>query len=72
MSGDGIMPNAVQEPPETEIVHSVRVFCEGGGVLGHPRVWYSIPEDRGWVVCGYCDKKFILAGSAADTGSGQS
>ena len=53
-------------PPETEIVSLARVSCEGGGVLGHPRVWYSIPEDKGWVECGYCDKKFILAGGPAD------
>ncbi len=56
------------DPPEIEIVHTNRVSCEGGGVLGHPRVWYSIAEDRGWVECGYCDKKFILAGGPADQG----
>ncbi|MCE2523973.1 MAG: zinc-finger domain-containing protein [Rhodobacteraceae bacterium] len=67
MNGDQSRLSAGHEPPETEIVHTVRVSCEGGGVLGHPRVWYSIPEDKGWVECGYCDKKFILAGSAADT-----
>jgi uncharacterized Zn-finger protein len=27
--------------------------------LGHPRVWLTIPEDRGWVECGYCDKRYI-------------
>jgi len=57
------------DPPEVEFVHANRVSCEGGGVLGHPRVWYSIPEDRGWVECGYCDKKFMLAGGPADQGS---
>jgi uncharacterized Zn-finger protein len=47
-------------PPETEIVDAWRVSCDGGeGALGHPRVWYSIPRDRGWVECGYCDKKII-------------
>jgi uncharacterized Zn-finger protein len=49
-------------PPETEIVTAHRVACDGGeGALGHPRVWLSIPPDRGWVECGYCDKKFIHA-----------
>jgi uncharacterized Zn-finger protein len=48
------------DPPETEIVSVWRVACDGGeGALGHPRVWLSIPEDRGWVECGYCDKRFI-------------
>ncbi|MDA0187574.1 MAG: zinc-finger domain-containing protein [Proteobacteria bacterium] len=49
-------------PPETEIVTATRVACDGGeGALGHPRVWLSIPPERGWVECGYCDKKFIHA-----------
>ena len=47
--------------PETEIVSTVRVSCDGGGALGHPKVWYSIPEDIGWIECGYCDKRFVLA-----------
>jgi len=48
------------DAPETEIVSQWRVACDGGeGALGHPRVWLSIPHDRGWVECGYCDKRFI-------------
>jgi uncharacterized Zn-finger protein len=55
---DAAMPS---DAPETEIVTSRRVACDGGeGALGHPRVWLSIPPDKGWVECGYCDKKFIL------------
>jgi uncharacterized Zn-finger protein len=46
--------------PETEVVSAWKVACDGGtGAMGHPRVWLSIPEDRGWVECGYCDKRFI-------------
>ena len=45
--------------PETETVSAWRVSCDGEGALGHPRVWLSIPHDRGWVECGYCDKRFI-------------
>ena len=46
--------------PETEIVSTLRVACDGGGrALGHPRVWLSIAPDKGWVECGYCDKRFI-------------
>ena len=49
------------DAPETEYVEKTRVACDGGGgALGHPRVWLQIPEDRGWVECPYCDKKFIL------------
>lgn len=55
------------QAPETEIVEKSRIACDGGGVdLGHPRVWLQIPEDEGFVECGYCDKRFILKGGPAD------
>ncbi|SIT81425.1 zinc-finger domain-containing protein [Pontibaca methylaminivorans] len=48
------------EAPETRIVNSWRVACDGGeGALGHPRVWLRIPPERGWVECGYCDARFV-------------
>lgn len=48
------------EAPETELVSTRRVACDGGeGALGHPRVWLSIPEETNFVECGYCDKKYI-------------
>ena len=51
---------AAQDAPETEEVEKTRIACDGGeGALGHPRVWLSIPEDKGWVECGYCDKRYI-------------
>ncbi|HEC70685.1 MAG TPA: zinc-finger domain-containing protein, partial [Roseobacter sp.] len=50
----------ISQAPETRIVHTWRVACDGGeGALGHPRVWLQIPQDKGWVECGYCDCKFI-------------
>lgn len=57
-------------PPETSRVTSHRVACDGtaGGLpasLGHPRVFLEIDE-RGYVDCGYCDHRFILAGGPAD------
>ncbi|MFO1240879.1 MAG: zinc-finger domain-containing protein [Sphingomonadaceae bacterium] len=58
--------------PETVTVKTRRVACDGasdipaGAALGHPRVWLEIDE-RGYVDCGYCDKRFVLAGSPADT-----
>ena len=57
--------------PETAIVTSTRVSCDGasdirgGAALGHPRVWLEIDE-RGYVDCGYCDKRFVLQGGPAD------
>ncbi|QPM91702.1 zinc-finger domain-containing protein [Pseudooceanicola algae] len=51
------------EAPETKIVDSHKVACDGGeGALGHPRVWLHIPEDTGFVECGYCDARYVLRG----------
>lgn len=47
-------------PPETKIVASNRVACDGGeSALGHPRVWLMIPAKTGWVECPYCDTKYV-------------
>ncbi len=49
------------EAPETQVVTTWKVACDGGeGALGHPRVWLSIPQDTGFVECGYCDKKYVI------------
>ncbi|MDZ7588851.1 MAG: zinc-finger domain-containing protein [Parasphingorhabdus sp.] len=58
-------------PPETVRVTRSRVSCDGasdiagGAALGHPRVFLEIDE-HGYVDCGYCDRRFILAGGPAD------
>ena len=45
------------------------VACDGGGQidpsLGHPRVYLRIDE-KGFVECGYCDRRFVLEGGPAD------
>ena len=57
--------------PETVRVTSHRVSCDGAphipgdAALGRPRVWLEIDE-KGFVDCGYCDKRFILAHGPAD------
>jgi NADH dehydrogenase (ubiquinone) Fe-S protein 6 len=59
---------------KTEIVKTKfrRVSCDGasdipgGAALGHPKVWLEVDE-RGYVECGYCDRRFVLAGGPADT-----
>lgn len=59
--------------PPSELVRtsSARVACDGatdipgGAALGHPRVWLQIDE-HGYVDCGYCDRRFVLAGGVAD------
>jgi uncharacterized Zn-finger protein len=61
------------QPPKTILVDSVRVCCDGateirgGAALGHPRVWLEIDE-KGFVECGECDRRFVLRGGAAEPG----
>ena len=54
--------------PEKIFVDAPSVACDGGGVLGHPRVWLAIPA-TGRTECPYCSRIFIhrrgaLAGAA--------
>ncbi|GGD56826.1 zinc-finger domain-containing protein [Croceicoccus mobilis] len=61
--------------PETIYTDSTRVKCDGAtdiragsgyapSALGHPRVWLEIDE-KGYVECGYCDRRFVLKGGPA-------
>ena len=60
------------DAPEISYVTTPRVACDGASetqaALGHPRVYMQIDE-RGYVECGYCDKRFILKGGPADSDS---
>jgi NADH dehydrogenase (ubiquinone) Fe-S protein 6 len=55
--------------PETIRTRETRLSCDCSGdvpaALGHPKVWLQIDE-KGYVECGYCDRKFILIGGPAD------
>jgi uncharacterized Zn-finger protein len=57
--------------PEVSYVATARVACDGASdispALGHPRVYLQIDE-KGFVECGYCDKRFVLKGGPADQG----
>ncbi len=59
----------MSQPPETTRTVSTRVSCDGATdispALGHPRVWLEIDE-TGYADCGYCDRRFVLVGGAAD------
>lgn len=51
--------------PETIEVTQTRIACDGGeGALGHPRVWLTVDPDKGFVECGYCDRKYVLKAGA--------
>lgn len=59
------------EPPEVIVVDADThdVACDGGaessgGALGHPKVWYTF-DGGDSVECKYCDRLFVLKGSAA-------
>jgi len=65
----------MSQPPETVYTDSPRVKCDGAtdirardgfkaAALGHPRVWLEIDE-KGYVECGYCDRRFVLKGGPA-------
>ncbi len=62
------MPETIP-PPEVIRVKTNSVKCDGSGEidpsLGHPRVFLRIDE-KGFVDCGYCDRRFVLVGGAAD------
>jgi uncharacterized Zn-finger protein len=55
--------------PEISYVATPRVACDGASesdpALGHPRVYLQIDE-KGYVDCGYCDKRFVLKGGPAE------
>jgi NADH dehydrogenase (ubiquinone) Fe-S protein 6 len=61
------MTNTEAFGPEITYIDYRHVHCDGdGGALGHPRIFMQIGES-GFVDCGYCDRRFILAAGPADT-----
>jgi uncharacterized Zn-finger protein len=53
------------EPPEILYVTERVVACDGGGALGHPRVFINMGDDNR-AECGYCDRLFLLKGKATE------
>jgi uncharacterized Zn-finger protein len=41
------------------MVTTKRVYCDGGGALGHPGVYLNIVQDDR-VVCPYCSRTFVI------------
>jgi len=56
---------ATAGPPiaETITVTDTVVACDGGGALGHPRVFLALVDGR--IVCPYCSRVFVLAPEGA-------
>lgn len=48
-------------------VGSRKVSCDGGGgALGHPNVYLTIPANSREIVCPYCSRHFVLADGATE------
>ena len=55
--------------PEVIEVTSTRIACDGSDdASGHPRVWLQIDPEKGWVECGYCDRRYVLKPGADHAG----
>lgn len=76
---DSTMTAQASSQPEIVQTPVRRVSCDGasairstGGykpaALGHPRVWLEIDE-KGYVDCGYCDRRFVLMAGAGMPGT---
>ncbi len=57
-------PDAPEVIPEVIEVDTEVVDCDGGGALGHPRVWHNM-AGQGEIDCPYCDCRFVLKQGAA-------
>lgn len=58
----------IPAPPEIIEVETTEVACDGGGALGHPRVFLNMGEARE-VECPYCDRLFKLKAGAGRVGA---
>lgn len=56
------------QPLETIVVEEQRVACDGGGILGHPKVYLNLGP-KGRVECPYCGRLYVLK-AGAKTGHG--
>lgn len=62
----GEQPMATQ-PAETLEVDTNEFPCDGGGALGHPRVFLHIGAD-GTIDCPYCGRHYVLGDGAGSGG----
>lgn len=52
---------AIEDAREIETIYVAerRVGCDGGGALGHPKVYLNLGED-GEIDCPYCGRRFVF------------
>jgi uncharacterized Zn-finger protein len=63
MSVEVPVDKPVGPAPEIIEAESTRVKCDGGGALGHPRVYLEMGDET-FVECPYCDRRFVLKDGA--------
>ncbi len=56
-----------QDAPEVIETDRETVACDGGGALGHPKVWLNT-RGTGAVDCPYCDRRYVLKPGARSGG----
>ena len=52
------------EPFETIKTDSLHVSCDGGGALGHPRVYLQMKPEVREIECPYCSRRYVLSSGA--------
>lgn len=50
---------ALAEPFEVIPASRLEIWCDGGGVLGHPRVFLHIDSEVGQITCPYCSRTYL-------------
>lgn len=58
------MPDGTPTPTEIITTTDRVIACDGGGGLGHPRVWLRIADHE--VMCPYCSRLYVLAPGGGD------
>jgi uncharacterized Zn-finger protein len=59
-----IWSGRMRQAPETIVVETTRVGCDGGGgALGHPLVYLTVGKE-GRTDCPYCSRQFVLSDTA--------
>ena len=58
------------EPLEIIQVDTTHVNCDGGGALGHPRIYLHIKESLGKIDCPYCGRRYVLEEGARAAAGG--
>ncbi len=48
--------------PEIIEVKDSAASCDGGGALGHPKVYLRMKPGNTSIVCPYCSRMFVLRG----------